>query len=311
MNGPAWPLSPVLGQVFKGWAYDGRQWRKARGAEWSNIQKFTAVGSAIYYPSPDLIYCVVECFGAGGGGGWAQRPSAAVSGYAAAGGGGSGGYSRKTLPAELVANGVAVYVAPGLYVSVGMPGGGFAPDTTFGTFCVAKGGQNGNPMDGSGVTGAAFQFGQPGGGAPAGTGDLTMPGACGAPPIPFAQWQTSGTPTLFAQAGVGGCLFGGNVQVSDEDTGQSSQGANGLPNTGAGGNGGQSAAAGLVLGGTGGSGMILVSEVCGTENGGGVTPPIEPPPGWPPGVPFRVDVKAAVKQLPPGAEFPPFPKRRK
>lgn len=306
MNGPAWPLSPVLGQVFKGWAWNSRAWVKAHGAEWSNVQVFTASGR--YEPSDDLIYVIVECLGAGGGGGWCQPNG--VSGTCAAGGGGSGGYSRKTLPAELVVQGADVFVAQGGIVSVGTAGGNFAADTTFGGLVIAKGGGNAWAYDGNATVETGL-YGAPGPGAPAGIGDLALPGACGEP---WGSVYNSQGAITADRAGLGGALFGGNAinttQVNWPFVNQS--GSNGAANTGAGGCGGQVwTGSQMMFGGVGGSGLVIVTEICGTE-GGGPTPPIDPvPPGWPPGVPFRVDMKAAVKQLPPGAEFPPFPKGRR
>lgn len=291
MLAAAWPLEPILGQVFRGFAYDGRQWRKARGAEWSNVQVFKTSGR--YTPSEDLLYVIVECFGAGGGGGWCQRLPAAISGFAGAGGGGSGGYSRKTLPAELVIQGADVVVAPGLTLGAGQAGGAYAVDTSFGGLVIAKGGQNANAYDGAGSIPGQSQFGQPGQGAPVGTGDVTLPGACGYPFTVLAQWQADGTPTFFPQAGLGGTLFGGNVKIPDQQIGQQQNGMNGVPNSGAGGGGGQAGSGTPAFGGTGGSGLCVVTEICGTENGG-PEPPITPPSGWPPGVPFRVDVRARV-----------------
>lgn len=296
MLGAAFPLEPVLGHVLKGFAYNGRSWVKTRGAEWQNVQVFTTSGQ--YVPSPDLLYVIVECIGAGGGGGWAARGTGVLSGNAGAGGGGSGGYSRKTLPAEFVIQGADVIIAAGGLVGFNATGWQYALDTTFGDLCIAKGGQNAMPYDGLGVTGVVPSFGQPGLGAPVGTGDVAMPGAGGEFWRTLTSWQTSDT-AVYLAGGMGGQIFGGNTYpVASWNPNSNVNGTNGVPNSGAGGSGGITGSNTTALGGAGGSGLVIVTEICGTENGGGPGPEPPVPPGWPPGVPFNVNLRAKVVQVP-------------
>jgi hypothetical protein len=219
---------------------------------------FTSSGT--YQPSPGLLSLVVECIGAGAGAGGTGEPAAQE--LFGGGGGGSGGYSRKTLPASLVAGGVVVTVGAG-GGGVGAIGtGGDGNTTSFGALCVAYGGQGGGAMyPGIGAP-------QAGAGAIPGVGDLAFPGACGQP----GYWQ------VFAAAGnsfscptpTGGQIFGGN-QVTAVGEGSAFTGQNGLPNTGAGGSGGVSnqVVGSNVAGGNGGSGICIVTEFLSGAVGGG------------------------------------------
>jgi hypothetical protein len=302
MRGAAWPLSPVLGQIFARSVYDGRTWRRTRGAEWSIVKRFTVSG--IYTASPDLQYAFIECWGAGGGGGW-SRPSSAVSSHAAAGGGGSGGYSRITLPAELLVGDHLVTVAAGGFVPLTGQGGGFASDTMFGVYCTARGGGNAMAFDGTGEVPGAF--GAPGLGAPPGPGDISMPGAIGSPWISMTLTLNTSEIICF-QGGFGGEIIGG-AQLPTQSTwiGSSFPGWPGLPNSGAGGGGGTSNTDTSTIqraGGQGGSGLVVVTEVCGVpDGGGGPGPDPEPPipgepPRRPPGVPLRIDARVKLIEVP-------------
>lgn len=295
----AWPLAPILGQVFRGFAYNGRSWVQSRGAEWSNVQVFTASGR--YTPSEDLIYAIVECFGAGGGGGWATLDVEGVTAYpVAAGGGGSGGYSRKTLPAELVIQGADVIVGAGGIVSAGTAGGGqTAGDANFGGLCVAHGGGDAQAADGTGTLPGSH--GLPGVGALPGTGDIVLPGAAG------GMWATVNI-NIAAQhlvgvaPGLGGALFGGAAWPVPPWLFTNVNGVNGAANSGAGGGGAQvntGSTTVTMFGGSGGSGLVIVTEICGTDGNGGGGPGPEPPgTGRPPGVPINVNAKVALIEEP-------------
>lgn len=300
MQGLAWPLTPIIGQVFKGFAYTRQGWTKAKPspfATWSNVQVFTASGR--YTPSDNLVYAIVECIGPGGGGGWATGDLDGITHYStAAGGGGSGGYSKSTLPAELLIQGADVVIGVGGIVSAGTIGGGVtATDTSFGGLCVAHGGGNAQAFDGSGTVASAH--GMPGAGALAGTGDLAEPGAAG------GMWTVVNiniqTQHLVGAApGLGGQLMGGarwpTPLAGSSWLYTSTNGSDGLPNTGAGGGGAQiNGGPGTMFGGRGGSGLCVVTEICSTDTESPGPGPIEPP-VWPPGVP--VNVKARVAMFP-------------
>lgn len=300
MNALAWPLTPVIGQVFKGFAWDGKAWGRAKPrlvAQWTNVQVFKTDGR--YTPSDDLLYAIVECIGPGGGGGWCAGDLEGVSMTpTAAGGGGSGGYSRSVLPAEAVIQGADVAVPIGGIVSVGTVGGGVtAGDTSFGGIVVAHAGGNSQAFDGAGTIPSAH--GLAGAGALPGTGDIALPGAAG------GMWAT-GNINLSAQhlvaaiPGLGGQLFGGAAWPVPPWLFTNQNGRDGVANSGAGGGGAQvnvGSVATTTFGGRGGSGLVVVTEFCGTDDGGGPDP--EPPgPGRPPGVPININAKVALTHVP-------------
>lgn len=223
-----------------------------------NIQIFRNSGA--YDPSEGMIYGIAECYGAGGGGGWAVNATGTNT-QAAAGGGGSGGYSRKLFSYEQVQAGVAVTVAAGGFIVTGAAGGGYAGQTIFGSLCMAQGGGNAYPFDGSGGVGG---FGAPGPGAVAAVGDIALPGVSG------SMWSTihvvtSSQDLWLVCGGFGGSLLGGNQFSQSGFIGGNLAGMNGLPNTGAGGGGAavNSGLAGTTLGGgQGGTGLVIVTEYC-------------------------------------------------
>jgi hypothetical protein len=209
--------------------------------------------SGVYVPSPGLVSLTVECIGGGGGGGAAQGTEVqiAVSG----GGGGSGGYSRKTLPAALVAGGVNVTVGAGGAAGAGTALGGDGAATTFGALCVANGG--------GGAQGAGMGAGNAGfGGAEAlpGSGDVAFAGAGGQNGLFQVFAATTG---LNISGGIPGATFGGS-SIAYAGTGLTAPGNPGWPGTGAGGSGGcvNQVLAGPVNGGAGASGLCTVTEYC-------------------------------------------------
>jgi hypothetical protein len=211
------------------------------------IQTTVFTVSGTYMPSPGLVSLVVECIGGGGGGGAAAASNADV--IVTGGGGGSGGYSRKTLPAALVAGGVIVTVGAG-----GASNGNGAA-TSFGALCLAQGGLTGQGNN------DVNEYGAAGAGAPPGVGDVTFPGATGS----TGTTDIVQTPPLLnvAMGGLGGQIFGGNISTAAAP-GAATVGANALPNTGAGGSGAAvnqlASSSGQLLGGTGGSGLCTVTE---------------------------------------------------
>jgi hypothetical protein len=218
-------------------------------------QVFTV--SALYTPSPGLVSATIECIGGGGGGGDANN--VAADQLVAGGGGGSGGYSRITLAAGLVVGGVNVTIGAG-----GGPQASGAT-TSFGALCVANGG--GFAVGNNGDT----VFGQAGSGALPGVGDLAFPGSCGTQGATMTA--PSGTQDIIGIAGVGGTMWGGNVQTQQAGIGGGLAGASAFPNTGAGGSGGvvnqRPTGLAVVAGGNGGSGLCIVTEYCWADAGCG------------------------------------------
>ena len=257
MNAPVFPLNPTVGERFMNWVWSGAQWVCSPA---SGVQVITQVflTNGPYMPSPGLVTAVVECYGGGAGGGWAG-PTPSVEWAVAGGGGGSGGYSRKTLPAALVAGGVNVTVAQVV------PGSSAGQTTSFGALCVAYGGAPGNAND------FATGGGAGGAGAPPGIGDVAVPGTFGGNGD-FSE--TPPTSEFFAiSGGIGGFLLGGMTTVN-VGPGNASGSQNARGTTGAGGGGGAvnqviwanlppiDIPNGHISGGNGAAGMCIVTEYC-------------------------------------------------
>lgn len=206
-------------------------------------QTFTTNGT--YTPTSGMVYCVIECIGAGGGGGGSANTSAGQE--ARGGGGGGGGYSKITATAATIGVSKAVTVSNtgGAGGITGNNAGTAGGDTSVGTVCVAKGGSGGggNPGNAS-TTGGA--------GGIAGTGDLAFVGNGG-------EFGTFATIITFNGTGGNGAPgpFGG------QPVGQNSAQANGTAGSayGSGGNGGVSFnGGGTAAGGAGGPGFVLITE---------------------------------------------------
>jgi hypothetical protein len=129
-------------------------------------QKFTATGT--YTPNANLIYAIIECWGAGGGGGGVAGTASQTK---VAGGGGGGSYSRTVSSAATIGASKAVTIgAAGTGGLAGANNGVAGGDTSVTTLCVGKGG--------SGGLAGAFSA-PPGVPGVAGTGDVTTLGMSG------------------------------------------------------------------------------------------------------------------------------------
>ena len=245
MNAP-FPTNPSFGQYFGNWVWSGSRWVCATTGVGTRVNQQVFAASAPYTPSPGLVSLEVECMGAGGGGGGA---AGAATDAIAGGGGGSGGYSRVTLAAALVLGGVNVTIGQGGAGGLATdPAGAPGQATSFGALCVANGGAGG----GSGGIGG----GQGGAGASVGVGPVAFNGNCGQSGMFF-----QGPILVWAHAGSGGAMWGGNSPALDTGTGTALPGGPGVGNTGAGGTGG--AANGIaqnVGGGAGANGVCIVTE---------------------------------------------------
>jgi hypothetical protein len=245
---------------------------------------FSASGT--YQPSPGLISLVVECVGGGGGGGGAIASAVltANSGWATGGGGGgSGGYSRKTLPASLVAGGVVVTIGAGGAGGPNNAPGSTGATTSFGALCVANGGGPGRAGDT-----AISSWGEPGDGAPPGIGDLAVKGNGGSQAAQFYYSTTDAAPGP-AVSGKGGASHFGGAGINWFALAGETNTINGGDGTmGSGGDGGVSGTSTYPAGGgTGGTGVCVITEYCG------------PPPPTPPSGSGCVNVPAC----PPGQQW--------
>jgi hypothetical protein len=244
---PPFPINPYVGQWFNGWVWNGARWVSSPTRGIMIItQTFTA--NALYMPSPGLVTAIANTIGGGGGGGACSSTGTAAGG---GGGAGSGGYSRKTLPAGLVAGGVNVIVGTGGSGSISGLEEGAGTPTSFGAYCVANGGLGGYANDGSHAFGAA------GPGAAIGTGDLAFPGNPGQP----GSASAGGAGNVVA-GGAGGSIMGGAGISQVVGTATTIIGAPGL-GYGSGGSGAAvNATPQLLVGGNGAPGICWVDEFC-------------------------------------------------
>lgn len=206
----------------------------------TNIQKFTASGT--YTPTTGTKYAIMECIGNGGGGGGAASSTGAASG----GGGGAGSYSRVVVTAASIGASQTVTVgATGTGGTAGNNAGTNGGDVSIGTLCVGKGGTGGN--------GAAANSSAAGGaGGVAGTGDVTSVGNGG------TGGGGATITTASVPRGIGAASFLGGAPTGQQYIQSTGNAGN---NYGAGGNGGYSfAAGGNAAGGTGSTGIAIITE---------------------------------------------------
>ena len=201
-------------------------------------QTFTANGT--YTPTLGMLYCIIECWGAGGGG--AGQPSAGAGTLNVGGGGGAGGYSRTVATAATVGASKAVTCSStgGAGGSAGANNGIAGGNTSVGSICIANGGSGGIAAGAAGGTGGA-----------AGTGDLTATGAtgkggCSVPIATTVILVGDGASSPIGGGGAGGYSGGTGAAA----TGYASGGASGVSQ-----NGGAAAA-----GGAGSPGFVFITE---------------------------------------------------
>jgi hypothetical protein len=208
------------------------------------VQKFTASGT--YTPSAGMLYCIVECWGAGGAGGGS---SGTVSKTLVGAGGGGGGYSRLYLSAGTV--GASKAVAIGAAGAVGAAGaaGGAGGATTFGTTIVVANGGNGG-------AGSAFSQGATGGGA-AGTGDVAAPG-----PQALSIGGDVGASMTIGVGGTGATSALGGGGSGGLTNGSSLNGGAATGFAAGGGGGSSNNTATTSVGGAGAPGICVITEFC-------------------------------------------------
>jgi hypothetical protein len=267
MNAPLFPPNPFPGEVFCGFTWNGSQWICTSGGQAVVQQVFSTAGGGVYMPSPGLVSCLVECVGGGGGGGGAQGeldgPPATINGWMLSGGGGSSGnYARSVLSQALVRGGVNLTIGAGgaagapTFDAVAGPGG----STSFGALVVALGGLGGSAGVWNGTTLSVGSGGSRNGGVPiGGTGQFLAYGNGGE----HGQviMYDSGVGQVFLWGGRGGASQFASAEVGSLQSPAGSVGGNGF--FGAGGGGGSSPyASGPAFGGSGGAGVIIVTEYC-------------------------------------------------
>jgi hypothetical protein len=202
--------------------------------------------SGTYVPDPKMLFAMIECIGAGGGGGGAAGQANYLNN---GGGGGGGGYSRKlATKAEIGASQPIIIGAPGVGAAgyYGTNGGA----TSVGTLCKANGGA-GAPH---------FAFGGPGANLTGAIGDLTNAGQSGEAGFGNPAVTTNAIVSWSGSGGPG--PFGGGAGAVQTNGGQ---GFNGYSALGWGGGGGCASTyhlASNLTGGTGGQGLVMVTEFC-------------------------------------------------
>lgn len=216
----------------------GLKWKMLSVAQ----QVFTASGT--YTPTTGMIYCMIECWGAGGGGGGAVVAGTANQ-VATGGGGGAGGYSRKLASASDIGASKTVTIgAAGPGGSAGNNAGTAGGDTSVGALCIGKGGGAGGGHAGTSATAATA-----GAGGVAGTGDVIGVGQDGDIGTAYTHNVISrgGNSSL----GNGGAAGGAGVKAD----------GGGATWKGAGGGGGYAPnGTSNAAGGAGGAGYVVVTE---------------------------------------------------
>ena len=212
----------------------------------NNIKTKTFTSSGTYTPTLGMNYCVIECWGGGGAGGSIAGSTISSIG---AGGGGSGGYSRTTVSAATIGASQTVTIGnAGVPGSPGNVAGGPGGETSVGTLCIAKGGY--------GAGGPAGPY-NPGLGAPAGTGDIAIPGQPGGTALAGANATSV---CIDALSGYGGSTTvgnGGYPAIVNNGV------RNGWPATGYGAGGSGAAAhvsSSSASGGAGAKGFVVITE---------------------------------------------------
>lgn len=193
--------------------------------------------SGTYTPDANMLYCLVECIGAGGGGGGAI---ASTSGWInGAGGGGGGEYSRSFLTKAQIGASKAVTIgAGGTAGPAGNNFGGAGGTASLGSLVTAVGGNGGGGAAAGGV-------GAGGNGGTGGTGDFKVGG------------QKGGAGGVASSLAVNAPIYGGVGGDSIYGFGGPATGY------GAGGTGASdSNAGGNKAGSAGAAGVVIVTEYC-------------------------------------------------
>jgi hypothetical protein len=204
------------------------------------VRVFTASGT--YTPTAGTSKAIVECVGGGGSGGPCQNTAA--DGAYAASGGGSGGYSRKLVTAAQIGASQVITVGNGGNPTGGTGAANPGASSSFGTLCIALGGQGGGVPNSAGGAGGAV-----------GTGDVAAAGAPGGGGFTGVYGQA-----FFAGGNGGNGPWGGGGAGARATT-TSVSGGN-ASNYGGGGGGATAAniVTPAVAGGGGWPGVVIVTE---------------------------------------------------
>jgi len=208
------------------------------------VQKFTASGT--YTPNANMLYCIIECAGAGGGGGGTNGTAGTINWSS---GGGGGNTSRRTVAAATIGASQTVTIgAGGAGGAVANGTGGSGGDSSVGALCIGKGASGG--QGGSNATAG-------GAGGVTGTGDISPPGQPGG----GGGIYTSTNFNIPSGSGGNASLGFGSGAAGVAGFGAITGNAGGL--YGGGGSGGlTSNTATGAAGGPGANGIVIITEFC-------------------------------------------------
>jgi hypothetical protein len=242
------------------------------GISTANIQQFTSVGTSAWTKpvGAKLVYIVCQGSGGGGGSGFKQLASPTDLAISGGNGGGAGGWTELLIPAVLLGDTETVTVGVGGTGGVsqtiaggGNPGGN-GNSSSFGAWCVARGGVNGpggstgSSGGGSGVANTAnFVSILIGTTALSGTGTTPIRGQAGSSAVKGGKNGGGG-------AAGGGILAASPTALAGGNGGEGGAGVKSTSGTTGGGG-----TAGISGSPTGGNGSNSTNYYIGGDGGGG------------------------------------------
>lgn len=212
------------------------------------VQTFTVAGAHTYTPTLGMSYCMIEVAGGGGGGGGTSASDPTNTTCVGSGGGG-GGYARGVFTSANIGVSKAVVVGAagvGVPSSAGTAGG----TTSVGALISADGGSAGNISLAVAITGI---YGGAGGAATG--GDFQCTGTAGGAGMGIG----SAAPKMSIGGSGGGTFFGGGANQSFLD-GVATLNGNNATSYGGGGGGACNIVSSISTGGSGASGVVIITE---------------------------------------------------
>lgn len=232
---------------------NGTNWTSAAPAAGTGVNKVITqvfTGTGTYTPSTGMLYCIIECVGAGGGGGGANTTTS--SQVTVGGGGGGGGYARKTVTAATIGVSQSVTIGAAGTAGANTGGtGGTGGTTSVGAIVSATGGLGG--VGGATAGAQCLSFGGVGGAGS--SGDFNTNGTPG-----NGGWAliSAGVAQIVMTGNGGSSFFGGGAVGRSNTIGNA--GITALSYGGGGSGGGNGSNNGQVTGGAGFAGIVVITE---------------------------------------------------